>query len=422
MSIPGAVAGVPWQELEHAFGPADDIPELLAGLSRSRGRKLRNEMSQLCERVLHQGTIYSASPPALRELIPMADGVKGQDRAVFYEVFAEFASSSRKALRDGRAIPCCSGGDPEHGRAILSSLLDARQQFAADLTGTDPILRRLAGSLLCCSAEASSDSALLVRHQYDVETDAAVRVNLLRSLSRVRERFTDWPGLLAGALGRESETSVRFVLRCMQIREMREEADTTAANELVTAFIATTESEFGGEPGRFFEAVQWLGPVRGFSALLQALDGCKDRDTILLIAERILRLAFQDQRSGWEDRSYSIVREGAPPQNATDFPKSMMKAIFKMVALVILWKIFPFLLRRKMRTNRNERDQRRHKIEYWGVKESAPGLPDQFTADQCRALTALAEKSEVWIDQTNLWPLFGLPGSAAELRTVLARG
>lgn len=421
MNVSGTLAGIPWQELEHAFGPATDLPEILGALSGSHGRKLRNAMSELCGRVLHQGTIYSASPPVVRELIPMSAKVNGQDRAVFYEVLTEFASSSRQAIHDGRAIPCCSGGDPEHGKAILGSLLDARDQFVADLGNAQPFLRRLAGSLLCCSAEAGSDSALLVRHQYEVESDAAVRLDFLDSLARVREHFDNWLAFLASALARETDGAIRFRLRYLQIREKKEEADESAGSELVATFVAATESEWGGDSGCFFQAVHWLGSARGLLALLQALRDCRNRDTILSIAEHVLRLVFQDQRTGWGSKSHSIVREGAAqPQTANEFHKSMMKSIVKMVLLMVLWRIFPSLLRRKVSKTKSQNEQRRHKIEYWGVKDKAPELPDHFTSDQARALVALAEKPEVWIDQTNLWSLFHLPDNAADLLTMLA--
>src|SRR5689334_486303 len=125
-------AGVeaPWHELHHAFGRAHDMPRVLATVSESHGWKLRKRMEELWERVLHQGSIYSASPPAVQALIRMVANTRGADRKLYYQVLVEFASSSRQAIQEGRAIPCCSGGDPEHGRAILAHIIKARDQFA----------------------------------------------------------------------------------------------------------------------------------------------------------------------------------------------------------------------------------------------------------------------------------------------------
>ena len=103
-----AAGGVRWGALEHAFGRASDVPALLDAVSRAGGSQLRKRMNDLCERVLHQGTIYSASPPAVHELIAMSAGAGASDKAHFHSVLVEFASSARQAVRDGH-------GDPQPG-------------------------------------------------------------------------------------------------------------------------------------------------------------------------------------------------------------------------------------------------------------------------------------------------------------------
>src|SRR5262249_53995721 len=154
--------------------------------------RLQKQMSELCERILHQGTIYSTSPPAVHELIGMAAKAKARDRALFYAVLAEFSSSARKAVRDGRAIPCCSVGGPSDGEAILREILQARDQFAPDLESPDPVIRGNAGLLLTASVDADAGAVRLVRARFTTEPDASVRGELFRGLARVPEQFGDW--------------------------------------------------------------------------------------------------------------------------------------------------------------------------------------------------------------------------------------
>jgi hypothetical protein len=80
-----------------------------------------------------------------------------------------------------------------------------------------------------------------------------------------------------------------------------------------------------------------------------------------------------------------------------------------------------FLLRRRLRQSRDEKNRPRYKIEYQEAPGSRPELPVTLTASQQRVLAALASKAEVWIDETNLWALYDLPGNAADLRAFLAR-
>ena len=58
-----------WRNLEHAYGSAEDLPQLLAGLSRDANAEVWGE---LWSRVCHQGTVYSASFPVLPYLLDTA--------------------------------------------------------------------------------------------------------------------------------------------------------------------------------------------------------------------------------------------------------------------------------------------------------------------------------------------------------------
>jgi hypothetical protein len=421
MTTAGSGADAPWRDLHHAFGPAGDMADLMVALSQAHGHRLRARLTDFCERVLHQGTIYSASPPAVRQLIPIAAKARTSDRALCYEVLAEFAASARKAIHDGCAIACCAGGDPKHGSAILADLLSARDLFAPDLESSNAAVRRYAAALVCCSPEAGPEAARLVRNRYEIEKDPATRDALLDALVRVRDQVADWAEFLSAALERESSPKVRFQLRHEQIREQKSAADSTAAADLVSLFAAASATDYGADCTAFFEAVEWLGPDRQLTGLLEALAGSQNRDVVHPIARQLLRLVFHDGRSGWGTASYSTVLD-APARAVHDgyhsrgaMERSLGKAILKMIFLALLWKLFPFLLRRKLRHGRSQP----HKIEYEQVAGEQPAMPPRLTADQARALAALAAKPEVWVDHTNLWSLFGLPDDAAGMRGFL---
>ena len=251
-----AATDVPWQDLQHAFGGAHDVPRVLTALSQSHGRQLRTQMERLWERVLHQGSIYSASPPAVQALIPLAAKVTGNDRKLYYELLAEFASSARQAIRDGHGGPCCSGGAPEHGRAILAHILEGCDRFAPDLESRDRSVRRLAADLLCCATDAGSEAAQLVRRRFEVESDRGTRMDLFEALTRVSDRIEDWPGVLAAALERESDPALRFTVRHAQVRHFRSAIDDGAVGELTSLFLKECEDGPSANIRRFFEALE----------------------------------------------------------------------------------------------------------------------------------------------------------------------
>jgi hypothetical protein len=68
-----------WSQLRHAYGPADDIPGLLAQAEPDMDSPMWEELwSRLC----HQGTVYSASPAALPGLTEMAGRWSPADRTM----------------------------------------------------------------------------------------------------------------------------------------------------------------------------------------------------------------------------------------------------------------------------------------------------------------------------------------------------
>ncbi|MFH8616831.1 hypothetical protein ACH4E8_17355 [Streptomyces sp. NPDC017979] len=62
---PAEVLGrTPWSALEHAYGPADDVPEMLLGLLDTDQSVRSQALSRLHHAVHHQNTLYSATAPA----------------------------------------------------------------------------------------------------------------------------------------------------------------------------------------------------------------------------------------------------------------------------------------------------------------------------------------------------------------------
>ncbi|WP_092543300.1 hypothetical protein [Actinoplanes derwentensis] len=60
------LAGTAWAELEHAYGPADDLPALLKPLLNGDPGDFAAAMHTLAWNLNHQGTLYSATLPATR--------------------------------------------------------------------------------------------------------------------------------------------------------------------------------------------------------------------------------------------------------------------------------------------------------------------------------------------------------------------
>ncbi len=350
-----------------ASGPATGVPGLLAAAARSRGDELHKALDELWGHTCHQGTIYSASPSVAWALIAFARDAESPERAAFYGILGEFASSARKAIADGRAIPCCAGGDPVDGRAIRDGVLDAHQQFTRDLGNPVAGIRAGAAALSAAFAEAPVAAANLVRDRYFVEPDTHVRREIILGMVRVHGRYPDWPGLLEAAIGLEADTGNRFFLLQAQVAHFGPDATVPMVSVLVatfTAFYGTYDHYLGR--GDFFDAIHGLGEEREVNAMLQALGEVTGRGALLTLAQRLLSLAFRDQRT---ERGQTAHSQG----------------------------------------------KGRKRVNYFGLKGEAPVLPAQLSATQSEILRAIAGKAALWQFDTNVWDLFHLPATSEEL-------
>jgi hypothetical protein len=69
---PDGLDAVPWSRLEHAFGSADDVPEMIRGLRSPSEREREKALEALRTTIWHQETVYSATPHAVPFLARVA--------------------------------------------------------------------------------------------------------------------------------------------------------------------------------------------------------------------------------------------------------------------------------------------------------------------------------------------------------------
>jgi hypothetical protein len=408
------VDSIDWDHLEHAYGPASDIATLLKQISTAKGRKLHEPIGELCSRVLHQGTIYSASPPAAHALIEMLSAAAAPEKAIFYELLTGFCEAARQAFADGRAIPCHAGGDPVDGREIEREIRVASRTFVPDLTHADPAIRNNAVSVLTAFPDAEPGIARVVRERWPAETDTNVRIAIITGLDRLRDSFSDWPEFLATALSIEGDPHNRFLLRRAQLTALKTSADTTVVDDLLENFVkARGPGDYPlADDSGLFDALDTLGRDRNIGALLAALHLTTDHDQLRILAAQLLRIVFDDQRTGWGATASSLVNaDGSRPPS-----RDLASATSRMILRMILWKVFPFARRWRMRRMSRSKPKGMRKVDYWGLNGQAPELPAQLTETQRKVLLAFTEKAELWQFRTNLWELFGLPSDAEALR------
>ncbi|MFE2458044.1 HEAT repeat domain-containing protein [Streptomyces sp. NPDC059402] len=94
MKSPAELDAVPWKSLRHAYGPAEDVPELIRALYQDDETAAAEAMHELYGNIHHQGTVYPASAPAVPFLVHAARHIPGR-RVLLLMLLATLADHDR---------------------------------------------------------------------------------------------------------------------------------------------------------------------------------------------------------------------------------------------------------------------------------------------------------------------------------------
>ncbi|MER7842460.1 hypothetical protein ABTZ03_00740 [Kitasatospora sp. NPDC096077] len=157
----------PWASVSHAYGPAEDLPELLRAFAGG-GEDGEEARDELYSALLHQGTVYPASVAAVPFLVRIA--AAGCEVVETLVLLGGMAESD-----DEREIP---GGAV---RAAVVGQLPLLLPLSADEDGD---VRGVAAAVLGRLGEAG-DVLPALRGRWAVEQRAEVRAELLLAMGRL---------------------------------------------------------------------------------------------------------------------------------------------------------------------------------------------------------------------------------------------
>ncbi|MEU9591152.1 hypothetical protein ACGF7W_01385 [Streptomyces sp. NPDC048219] len=99
MKSPAELDDVRWQSLSHAYGSAEDVPELIRALYQGDEETVDEAIHELYGNIHHQGTVYSASAPAVPFLAHAARQLPGRrtDLLMLLATLADHAPSDTES-------------------------------------------------------------------------------------------------------------------------------------------------------------------------------------------------------------------------------------------------------------------------------------------------------------------------------------
>ncbi|MFE0699219.1 PBS lyase [Streptomyces sp. NPDC058872] len=199
---------VDWASLGHAYGPADDVPELLRGLASDDPAERETALDGMYGAVHHQGDVYDSTLACIPFLLELVADPAVQDRGCIVELLTSIGGIE---LDDEEELDELDPEEEEFIPAANYAMAAAAIAAGADVflglaADPDPEVRLAAPCALASLHPEPARVLTLLRERLTVERDTEVRLALVAAVGRIalrhaslREETVDWLDWLARA-------------------------------------------------------------------------------------------------------------------------------------------------------------------------------------------------------------------------------
>lgn len=200
---------VDWASLGHAYGPADDVPELLRGLASADPAERETALDGMYGAVHHQGDVYDSTLACIPFLLELVADPAVQDRGCIVELLTSIGGIELDD--DDEELDELGSDDEEFIPAANYAMAAAAIAAGADVflglvSDPDPEVRLAAPCALASLHPEPARVLTLLRERLTVERDTEVRLALVAAVGRIalrhaslRTETVDWLDWLARA-------------------------------------------------------------------------------------------------------------------------------------------------------------------------------------------------------------------------------
>lgn len=312
---------IPWSQLQHAYGAAEDVPDLLRALAGSE-QESEDALGELFATIWHQGTVYEASSYAVPFLVELAVSPEVARRGDILSLIGSLAEGTSYLDVHARPDLAFSGflrDEPDFEQNLTEELADVARARAAVaesldvicrlLTDDAPLIRAAAAWVLTRFPERCSEFGPSIRLACANESHSLARAGLLWCLGAIGDDSTEANLLLTGALD-YADPRQRFAAAVALFRiagELNHEASSvyrpmTAAKWFAESFLVGVPWDWAAEVD-FEEMLADVepDPVGATRTLLEMLDQTRnDRFVYASIVHDLLEINFIE--GNWRQR------------------------------------------------------------------------------------------------------------------------
>ncbi|MFI8002441.1 PBS lyase [Streptomyces sp. NPDC086010] len=197
---------VDWASMEHAYGPADDVPDLLRGLASADPAERESALDGMYGAVHHQGDVYACTLACIPFLFELAAEPAIRDRGGIVELLTSIGGIDLDETDEDELAELDE--DEIEGvanYAMAAAAVSAGSSVFFELVADEDPGVRLAAPLALATLHGRPVRVLaLLRERLPVETDDEVRLALVEAAGRVAlrhrplaDRAADWLSRLA---------------------------------------------------------------------------------------------------------------------------------------------------------------------------------------------------------------------------------
>ena len=190
---------IDWGKLGHAYGEANDVPDLIRALASADQAVRERAMYGLFGNIWHQGTVYEASVYAVPFLIELlAEPHVQQKEGILQLLQALGTGNSYLDVHGSFDWYRTERNTPEFATQLSEELLWVQTAHDAVVQGTPTYIRLLSDSnttvrinapvTLAICVERRDEVTKALQDRLKIEPDAAVRASLLQGLNAIATR------------------------------------------------------------------------------------------------------------------------------------------------------------------------------------------------------------------------------------------